>query len=57
MSGYMINWITMTLVFLLPLIPAFLLYRFLSAQAEMGESCLAFRSNWAARLQATWLSC
>jgi hypothetical protein len=36
MSGYMVNWITLALVFLLPLIPAFVLYRFLSAQGEVG---------------------
>ena len=36
MSEYMVNWITMALVILLPMIPAFCLYRFLPAQGEVG---------------------
>ncbi len=36
MSDYVVNWITMGLVFLLPLVPAFCLYRFLPAQGEVG---------------------
>ena len=36
MSAAIVNWITLALLFLLPMVPAFVLYRFLPAAGEVG---------------------
>jgi hypothetical protein len=36
MSTAVVNWITLALIFLLPMVPAFVLYRFLPAAGEVG---------------------